>query len=426
MARNTIQRPRFFVDFPQYWKQRGTFPKSLYLLNSDNEFSPSTFSLELNEQFDVAAPADVNEITFKLFLNGLSETQTSGVNTALPMHAINEIEQINYFALFGHNFASQGLLSTIRIARGQVANIQGDSNDYIHATSHDEIFNSTLTQIDSKNYMKPNFDGTSIVGFNGWESNLHASDGTSERDAIKYIEIIIKKADATNFDGTELISLSGISIGRTFTMPISPDLKTSISFDYGIKSQDGLDGSTFEQIDWIEAKKLPTGFPTFYVANDLNPQHTGTSTGPLDPNYLQGPDRNMITATGRRTWTMNFTALDNDELFPANRMENFHTDNVESGTATTGNFSASEFQDYNNVKYFQKNISTDTSFYSMILNRTLGGSLPMIFQTFTNSSGHGNNNPGEFAIVKLAKRGLQFNVNTFNTYNIGLTVRESW
>ena len=60
------------------------------------------------------------------------------------------------------------------------------------------------------------------------------------------------------------------------------------------------------------------------------------------------------------------------------------------------------------------------------MHRTLGGSLSMIYQSFTDDNGNGNNNSGEFAIVKLNRRGMQFNVNTFNTYNIGFSVRESW
>ena len=232
------------------------------------------------------------------------------------------------------------------------------------------------------------------------------------------------KVDGTNFTGNEVISFSGVSFGRTFTMPRSPDLKTSVKYDYGINNKEGIDGSTFEQINWLEPKRLPTGYPSFYVKNNFNPNYDYIPT-----NNLLTEDRDIITATGRRTWTMKFTALANSNLFPANPMETFYTNHVESNSITTGGYSSDHTEAQgagNGEQYFKDNISTDTSFYSMVLNRTLGGSLPMIFQNFTDGNGYGDNNPGEFAIVKLGGRGLQFNANTFNTYNIGLTVRESW
>ena len=124
---------------------------------------------------------------------------------------------------------------------------------------------------------------------------------------------------------------------------------------------------------------------------------------------------------------MNFTAIANTELFPANSMESFYTEFEESGENTTGGYSSDHTAlQTNGYKYFKKNIATDTSFVSLMINRTIGGSLAMIYQSFTDDNGKGNNNPSEFAVVKLNRRGMQFNVNTFSTYNIGFSVRESW
>ena len=54
-------------------------------------------------------------------------------------------------------------------------------------------------------------------------------------------------------------------------MPISPDLKTSISYDYGVSSQEGIDGSTFENVNWSEPRRLPNGSPVFYVDDTYDP-----------------------------------------------------------------------------------------------------------------------------------------------------------
>ena len=441
MGRNLIQRPRFFVDFPQYWRAKGIFPKSLYGYNDgitnqvDADVSPSLFGLDLSQQFEVVAPAGT-DFQIRIWINGGSDTTNFNITDGEPMHAINEFERINYCSIFGHNLKSQNIGVVPVVLRGQ----EGEtSHDYIKPTDsgYRELLNCKIAKPDAEavNHFTPEYDGTTIFKWeDGWEYGLSEGTGLDKLDAIKALLLKFRKMDGTEFEGTEVISFSGLSFGRTFTMPRSPDLKTSIKYDYGIKSRDGLDGSTFEQIDWVEPKRLPTNNPAFYVDNNYEPIHD------YNTNYLQGADRDMITATGRRTWSMNFTALANSELFPANRMESFYSDYVESGDTSTGIYDGDEngITDFagthgapgdgggEGYNYFNSNISRDKSLYSMLINRTLGGSLPMIFQSFTDSNGYGDNNPGEFAIVKLAKRGLQFNANTFNTYNIGLTVRESW
>ena len=425
MSRNLIQRPRFFIDFPQYWRTKGIFSKAQYGYNDhidndmDEPIDPTLFGLEFNNQFETTAPAGEEVFDVRIWLNGDSETGTSYYNSS-PMEAVNELNQINYCAIFGHNFNTENLVVIPKVFRGQESST---SVTAISADNLEEVFNCNLIKPGdlNDNYCSPIHNGTSIFKFNGWKSELTETDATGQTvGAVQALRLVFRKKDGSNFTGNEIISFSGVSFGRTYTLPRSPDLKTSIAYDYGIKSQQSIDGTTFEQIDWLEPKKLPTGLPAFYVNDNYEPNLD------YNTNYLQGEDRNMITATGRRTWTMKFTALANTDVFPGNRMESFYADSIESGSETNGGYDAAEFVEKNSIKYFNKNISTDTSLYSMLLNRTLGGSLPMIYQSFTDASGYGDNNSGEFALVKLGSRGLQFNIQSFNTYNVGLTVRESW
>ena len=402
MARNRIQRPRFYVDLCSYWKLSGLFPNigvaqsntNIEELYNDNEIL-NLFGLDYTNA--IAFNVDAGAASASIELHFAPDGEYAD--------CINELNLINYYSILGHNLAEQGVDVNLYIKKADGSTAYSDSVE--------GILNGSITTLDDgKDLLSPKYNGTSIVKFDGYTASLEA-------EAITGIIIQFTKTGEV-FTGTEVINLSSISIGRTFTMPISPDLKTSISYDYGITSQEGIDGSTFENINYLEPRRLPNGFPVFYVDNTYDPDLG------VDRDFLNS-NRNVMGATGRRSWSMNFTAVASSELFPANSMETFSTEFEESGTATTGGYSSDHTaQQSDGLKYFSKNLATDTSFYTLLVHRTLGGSLSMIYQSFTDDNGNGNNNSGEFAIVKLNRRGMQFNVNTFNTYNIGFSVRESW
>ena len=70
---------------------------------------------------------------------------------------------------------------------------------------------------------------------------------------------------------------------------------------------------------------------------------------------------------------------------------------------------------------FNYNTLTDDSFFTQVWQKTLGGSIPFIFQPDNT-----NNNPDQFAIAKIKKNSLEADRSASNVYDISFTVEEVW
>ena len=73
---------------------------------------------------------------------------------------------------------------------------------------------------------------------------------------------------------------------------------------------------------------------------------------------------------------------------------------------------------------FTGNILTDENFFSQVWHKTLGGTLPFIFQP--DGGTNGNNNPDQFAICKFKNNSLKATQSAFNVYDISLKIEEVW
>ena len=404
MAKNLIQRPRFFVDSLQYWEALGVFPNSEYYTTNFEEEPPENeirnlFGLQLNQEIRATPLIDTSSVAIAFKFNKDSD-DTSGADTLDQPHVLKEIEALNYFAVFGHNFETLGVTISLQVQMTSTDNTPDQA--YIET-----IYNGD----DSAGVTTPTYDGTTITKFNGWAAALEGAGNNI--DQIREIAIVIEKINGA-FDGTEEINISGISIGRYYRMPMSPDLKTTVTYETGIKTSQSLDGSDYNNIQWTGARKLRNGYPFFYV----KAPHGGE-------NELAYENRNYISPVGRRTWTMNFTALDANDIFSANTMETQQLQ-TEEGTGMIGEYQSGDTTDVGGTSVFTNTIHSDTSLQAVVIQRTLAGALPLIYQGYTDTNGVGDNNPSEWALAKVGGGKLQFNKNTHNTYNIGLTVRESW
>jgi len=70
---------------------------------------------------------------------------------------------------------------------------------------------------------------------------------------------------------------------------------------------------------------------------------------------------------------------------------------------------------------FNYNLLTDDNFFSQVWHKTLGGTLPFIFQPDSS-----NNNPDQFAICKFKDNSLKATQSAFNVYDISLSIEEVW
>ena len=62
-----------------------------------------------------------------------------------------------------------------------------------------------------------------------------------------------------------------------------------------------------------------------------------------------------------------------------------------------------------------------TDFFSQVINKTMGGHLPFIFQ-----ADKSNNSPDQFAIARFDMNSFSYDQVANNVYNVKLKIREVW
>jgi hypothetical protein len=70
---------------------------------------------------------------------------------------------------------------------------------------------------------------------------------------------------------------------------------------------------------------------------------------------------------------------------------------------------------------FNYNLLTDDNFFSQVWHKTLGGTLPFIFQP-----DNSNNNPDQFCIARFKNNSLKATQSAHNVYDISLSIEEVW
>ena len=285
----------------------------------------------------------------------------------LPLSPINYNLNGNmkyYIALLNHNlFSGSGGMNATAI---------------IHDSS-----GSHITMDFSAPYMYPNMaDGTTILT----TSVAH--------DTLYY------KWTLFNY-----FRLGAVSTGIQYTMPKSPDLDVSMEIEFdGIKTIKTSGGGSLSNVKY-------SGNP-LWINGDFqtNPfdVHWGVELDNLNNVKTSGARRN-----GRKTWSLKFTYMSDEDLFSSNPGATkwtsfFNSDELNSDDVTGTN---------NDMLYY--NIETDDSFYAQVWNKTLGGALPFIFQP--------NSNDGDdLYICKFDQKSLKVSQSAYKVYDVSLKIQEVW
>ena len=186
-----------------------------------------------------------------------------------------------------------------------------------------------------------------------------------------------------------------ISIGSTYTMPNAPNLSLTMSRDYGgINEFTTYNGSSMSNAMWSKAPKW----------------------GDLGAWELGGGDP-RLSRSGRRGWDLKFSYMDDGDLWGPNQMLEQEIGDAVDTTLYDGGTSG----DLGSNTYFTYNLLADENFFSQVWHKTLGGTLPFIFQA---DSSH--NNPDQFAICKFKDNSLKATQSAFNVYDISLSIEEVW
>ena len=214
----------------------------------------------------------------------------------------------------------------------------------------------------------PAFAGFSIDS-DGWSM---WRDGKIDFTEFQQIGIKMKSSNYSRNYGS-------VIFGNYYTMPHSPDINVKMTWE-----MDGVKSSR---------TKAGTELTDFKYTRSPN-------WGSLGAWELLS-EANSLTRQGRRIWDISYSQLSSSDVFP-----NLANLNYE-GSA------------YNSTTVVGNNLFGGNSFYGDVLERTLGGKLPFIFQP--NSD---NKNPDQFAICKLDN--VKFDQVANGVYKCNIRVREVW
>jgi len=172
--------------------------------------------------------------------------------------------------------------------------------------------------------------------------------------------------------------LGSVFIGNTYEFPHRADMNMSITHDFsgGIKETTTMGGASLTNIDYYKPPNWAGG---------------------LEPWQLHGrPSRSLV---GRRSWDMSFSYLTETTSGNSNAVmpDNYNTDDEDAST-------------YN---YVSKN-----SFYNKVIQGTMGGALPFIFQP--------NKNVDEFALCKLDMKKFTVKKTAPTLASVKLRIKEVW
>ena len=209
----------------------------------------------------------------------------------------------------------------------------------------------------------------------------------------------------STFDGTGAIMLQpkdmgseymgSLILGTYYDMPNAPNLSLTMSREYGsTKEFTTYNGSSMSNTMWNKPPQW--GSLGAWELDD------GTST------------TQALSRSGRKIWDMKFSFMSDSDLWGPNQMLGKYRIDTTDGT-DGGDVDDDEFN---------YNILTDDNFFSQVWHKTLGGTLPFIFQP--DGGTNGNNNPDQFAICRFVDNSLKATQSAFNVYDISLSIEEGW
>ena len=376
----------------------------------------------------------------------------------------------NYYAILGHNLASQGvgMRHSYRYDNGD-----GEGN-WGFVGGYENIINSPgkpWADVNGDTFNFPEFDGFSICGLTG----------SSKEDEHHAFQFTMGYGGEGTYVGQEYnVKIGTIFHGRYYDVPLSPDLKLTMTREMDgvkrIRTKGGNDlvdhkytkkpmwdmgRRVLQQSDyqlmldsissWGEMDFQQTPFPAdwftgleygYYTLNELYEiwaEIVGLEElfdTPLPPWELSKKDTSilgtenplghtrLLAESGRKIWDLSFTLMDVDggyktgQLFPAISNLSYVAATTSTGESVAG---SSGFEDDPPQDQYGLMYQTDNhkSFYANVVHKTNGGQLPFIFQPDRKV-------PLNFALCKFDMKSFKFTQTSNNVYSVKMKIREVW
>tara|TARA_R100000808_G_scaffold20899_1_gene45204 strand:- start:2184 stop:3581 length:1398 start_codon:yes stop_codon:yes gene_type:complete len=456
--------PRFYIDIPSF----------LYNVGYSRFYDTSNFGgyklLNMNPAEQKLSKVDNDYLTTNgwFTINKFGKEQFH--RTSYP---------INFMAILNHNFAYltanketalefgsqfQPGSSPVTIwAKRQRASQNDPANEIGFENTHN-ILNAFPTNEAGGDAasISPEWNGTSIFEFDEidgvWSAfGIGLSKGSSQEDGLWYNGL---EGDLTYFtegfenDFGQGLGCGSIVVGRYYDCPSSPDLSLSMERNFdGIKTTKTLGGKNLTNIyydsptEWtmngvrgypdegeadpsvgfdknvFQYPQFELDYPSGSSATSQNGEYDERGAG-----YYKHRAKSGLGRKGLRTWDLTFSYISDDDAFMAFEASAapFYI-NATHSSVTQGRLSDGEIptdngrkvSSYGSADEGKTNPMLADNSFNFVVNCTLGGTLPFIFQPDNT-----NNNPDQFAICKFKDGSYKVEQIAYNAYRVKLTIEE--
>ena len=252
----------------------------------------------------------------------------------------------------------------------------------------------TIRDLTSQTYLA---SGTSAAGVDAIAINYGGVDSSPDYDGFTIASVTddFNELGSVYLHVNSSTNIGSIVIGTYYDMPHSPDLSLTMSREYGgTKEFTTYNGSSMSNTMWSSTPQW--GNLGAWELGDSNP---------------------ALSKSGRRSWDLTFSYMDDGDLWGSNP----HLGTGEWGIQDSSLYGDDLHTESGNVGQFLYDIITDDNFFSQVWHKTLGGTLPFIFQP-----DNSNFNPDQFAICRFKDNSLKATQSAFNVYDISLSIEEVW
>ena len=304
---NILKTPRFYTSLGMWYhlKGRQNFQTDEFATIALDGVNPATL---------------INMDPYKavtLKCNGSSNPLVFVFRTGVYSEAADRF-RLNYFAILGHNLKDSGAQISI-----SCQNQNGSSTEALGLTP---ILNAQVSGNVIKGYQtSEEANGTAIVELSEISSDLG-----------QYIRIEIQPQGDTFTDD---VVIGSFAWGKYYDMQHAPDLNLTLDYNYeGVtKTRNDLSGKDFVNVNYDQGPKFAGKYVPF-----------GRSTD--------------IKYSGRRTWSLTFTAL----------RDSYPDDSEYDNTDKPYLFAENIHHNYDHI--------IGNSFQMMVMDKTMGGAIPFLFE----------------------------------------------
>ena len=369
MANQNVGTPRFYVDILSWLKAHGLIS---YHAHGFVTTSPALDFI------------GINPTKYGQFWGGNGNNDYIVYNTTYPLKDLMPVNK-NFTMYLGHNFGSAE--ATAWISAGTSPHLSVTNNELINVTNAGSITNNYIIR-----------DGFTICVGNEAD-NIHSNLLQFRFDWKHYASTGETAYNDLDGSGNSLLELGSFLYGTYYEMPNAPNLSLTMSREYGgTKEFTTYNGSSISNTMW--SKPANWGNLGAWELGSSNP---------------------ALSRSGRRTWDLKFSYMDDSDLWGSNQLLSYEAVDV----SLSAGYSAEDLlhwdPDVNDDTTFKYNLLTEDNFFSQVWHKTLGGTLPFIFQPDKD-----NINADQFSICRFKKDTLKATETAPGLYDSSLKLEEVW